>query len=160
MPTFLNLLVLFLKLSGRCGASSRRSCGNVTFGVDVGVYVSSEALSSMTKEHEDERKIQCNKPYWKNGSNLGDGSEFRKLAENRSRLLKIQTTLNHIGSSSSPLSLFIDAPHLPDSSRKSTSRFKKVGIFFFCCLLENGWGNPAETSCFAKLSAGVVRQIY
>ena len=37
MPTFLNLLVLFLELSGRCGASSRRSCGNVTFGVDVGV---------------------------------------------------------------------------------------------------------------------------
>ena len=26
MPTFLNLLVLFLELSGRCGASSRRSC--------------------------------------------------------------------------------------------------------------------------------------
>ena len=37
MPTFLNQLVLFLELSGRCGASSRRSCGNVTFGVDVGV---------------------------------------------------------------------------------------------------------------------------
>ena len=34
----------------------------------------------------------------------------------------------------------------------------KVGIFFFCCLLENGWGNPAETSCFAKQSAGVERQ--
>ena len=42
------------------------------------------------------------------------------------------------------------APHLPDSSRKSTSRFKKVGIFFFCCLLENGWGNPVETSCLAN----------
>ena len=28
MPTFLNLLVLFLELSGRCGASSRRNCGN------------------------------------------------------------------------------------------------------------------------------------
>ena len=33
----LNLLVLFRELSGRCGASTRRSCGNVTFGVDVGV---------------------------------------------------------------------------------------------------------------------------
>ena len=31
MPTFFHLLVLFLELSGRCGASSRRSCGNVTF---------------------------------------------------------------------------------------------------------------------------------
>ena len=53
-----------------------------------------------------------------------------------------------------------DAPHLPDSSRKSTSRFKKVGIFFFCCLLENGWpwGNPVETSCLATLTAGVVRK--
>ena len=29
MPTFLNLLVLFLELSGRCGASSHRSCRNV-----------------------------------------------------------------------------------------------------------------------------------
>ena len=38
----------------------------------------------------------------------------------------------------------------------STSRFKKVGIFFFCCLLENGWGNPVETSCFATLTAGVL----
>ena len=51
-----------------------------------------------------------------------------------------------------------DAPHLPDSSRKSTSRFKKVGIFFFCCLLENGWGNPVEMSCLATLTAGVVRK--
>ena len=33
MPTFY-LLVRFLELSERCGASSRRSCGNVTFGVD------------------------------------------------------------------------------------------------------------------------------
>ena len=32
--------------------------------------------------------------------------------------------------------------------------------FFFCCLLENGWGNPAETSCFAKLTAGVMRKRY
>ena len=32
-------------------------------------------------------------------------------------------------------------------------------IFFFCCLLETVC-NPAETSCFAKQSAGVVRQIY
>ena len=53
-----------------------------------------------------------------------------------------------------------DAPHLSDSSRKSTSRFKKVGIFFFCCLLENGWGNPVETSCLATLTAGVVRKKY
>ena len=53
-----------------------------------------------------------------------------------------------------------DAPHLPDSSRMSTSRFKKVGIFFFCCLLENGWGNPVETSCFETLTAGVVRKKY
>ena len=51
-----------------------------------------------------------------------------------------------------------DAPHLPDSSRKSTSRFKKVGIFFFGCLLENGWGNPVETSCFEKLTACVMRK--
>ena len=35
---------------------------------------------------------------------------------------------------------------------------KKVGIFFFCCLLEDGWGNLAETSCFAKLAAGVLRK--
>ena len=53
-----------------------------------------------------------------------------------------------------------DAPHLPDSSRRSTSRFKKVGIFFFCCLLENGWGNPVETSCLETLTAGVVRKKY
>ena len=55
-----------------------------------------------------------------------------------------------------------DAPHLPDtgSSRMSTSRFKKVGIFFFCCLLENGWGNPVETSCFETLTAGVVGKEY
>ena len=52
------------------------------------------------------------------------------------------------------------APHLPDSSRKSTGRFKKVSIFFFCCLLENGWGNPVETSCFATLTAGVMRKKY
>ena len=51
-----------------------------------------------------------------------------------------------------------DAPHLPDSSRKNTSRFKKVGIFFFCCLFENGWGNPVETSCLETLTAGVVRK--
>ena len=25
-------------------------------------------------------------------------------------------------------------------------------------ILENGWGNPAETSCFAKLTAGVMRK--
>ena len=53
-----------------------------------------------------------------------------------------------------------DAPHLPDSSRKSTRRFKYVGIFFFCCLLENGWGNPVETPCLATLTAGVVRKKY
>ena len=53
-----------------------------------------------------------------------------------------------------------DAPHLPDSSRKSTSRFQKVGIFFFCCVLENGRGNPVETSCFATLTAGVGRKKY
>ena len=52
-----------------------------------------------------------------------------------------------------------DAPHLPHSSRKSTSRFKKVGIFFCCCLLENGLGNLAETLCFATLTAGVVRKV-
>ena len=40
----------------------------------------------MTKEHEDERsthkkrKTQCNNAYGKNGSNLGDGSEFGKFA--------------------------------------------------------------------------------
>ena len=32
--------------------------------------------------------------------------------------------------------------------------------FFFCCLLENGWGNPVETSCLATLTAGVVRKKY
>ena len=48
----------------------------------------------------------------------------------------------------------------PSGSRKSTRRFKKVGIFFFCCLLENGWGNPVETSCLATLTAGVVRKKY
>ena len=53
-----------------------------------------------------------------------------------------------------------DAPHLPDSSRMSTGRFKKVGIFFFSCLLENGWGNPVETSCFETLTAGVVGREY
>ena len=35
---------------------------------------------------------------------------------------------------------------------------KKVGIFFFCCIFENGWGNPAKTSCSAKRTAGVVRK--
>ena len=39
------------------------------------------------------------------------------------------------------------------------SCLKKVGIFFFCCLLENGC-NPAETSCFATLTAGVMRKKY
>ena len=55
----LNLLVLFLELSGRCGASSRRSCGNVTFGVDVGVI--KRSVSSVTKEHEDERSTRKEK---------------------------------------------------------------------------------------------------
>ena len=35
---------------------------------------------------------------------------------------------------------------------------KKVVTFFFCCILENGWGNPAETSCFGKVTAGVMRK--
>ena len=50
MPTFLNLLVLILELSGRCGASSRRSCGNVTFGVDVGVLCIKRSVSRVTKK--------------------------------------------------------------------------------------------------------------
>ena len=81
MPNFLNILVLFLELSGRCGASSRRSCGNVTFGVDVGVLCIKRSVSSVIKKHEDERstkrKVQCNNAYGKkNRSNLGDGSDF------------------------------------------------------------------------------------
>ena len=47
------ILVLLLELSGRCGASSRRSCGNVTFGVNVGVLCIKQSVSSVTKEHED-----------------------------------------------------------------------------------------------------------
>ena len=35
-------------------------------------------------------------------------------------------------------------------SHHTRSQIKEVGIFFFCCLLENGWVNPAKTSCFAK----------
>ena len=77
MPTFLNLLVLLLELSGRCGASSRRSCGNVTFARSVSMsvfYVSSEAYlglpKNMKKKHEDGRstkkKVQCNNAYRKN----------------------------------------------------------------------------------------------
>ena len=50
MPTFLNLLVLILELSGRCGASSRRSCGNVTFRVDVGVLCIKRSVSRVTKK--------------------------------------------------------------------------------------------------------------
>ena len=41
MPTCY-LLVLFLELSGRCGASSHGSYGNVTSSVDVSVYVSTK----------------------------------------------------------------------------------------------------------------------
>ena len=76
---------------------------------------------------------------------------------------------------------FADPPTFPSCAKTKTEAFSfRVGscwvfianifvsphqqtvlqVFFFCCLLENGWGNPAETSCFAKLSAGVVRQIY
>ena len=58
MPTFLNLLVFFLELSGRCGASSRRSCGNVTFGVDVGVLCIKRSVSTVTKKHEDGRSTK------------------------------------------------------------------------------------------------------
>ena len=70
MPTFLNLLVLFLELSGRCGALSRRSCGNVTFGVDVGVLCVKRSVSRVTKKHEktgeaQKRKVQCNNAYGK-----------------------------------------------------------------------------------------------
>ena len=56
MPTFLNLLVLFLELSGRCGASSRRSCGNVTFGVDVGVLCIKRSVSRVTKKKKKKKK--------------------------------------------------------------------------------------------------------
>ena len=64
------LLVLFLELSGRCGASSRRSCGNVTFGVDGGVvfFCIKRSVSSVTTEHEDrkgtrkKRKVTMEKP--------------------------------------------------------------------------------------------------
>ena len=58
MPTFLNLLVLFLELSGRCGASSRRSYGNVTFGVDVGVLCIKRSVSWVTKKHENGRSTK------------------------------------------------------------------------------------------------------
>ena len=72
MPTFLNLLVLFLELSGRCGAFPRRSCGNVTFGVDVGVLCIKRSVSSVTKKHEDGRStkkpsrnvVLCNTDCW------------------------------------------------------------------------------------------------
>ena len=47
--------VLFLELSGRCGASSRRSCGNVTFGVDVGVLCIKRSVSRVTKKKKHER---------------------------------------------------------------------------------------------------------
>ena len=70
MPTFFNLLVFFPELSGRCGASSRRSCGNVTFGVDVGILCIKRSVSSVTKKHEEGRsakkgKVQCNNAYGK-----------------------------------------------------------------------------------------------
>ena len=55
---FLNLLVLFLELSGRCGASTRRSCGNVTFDVNVGVLCIKRGVSSVTKKHEDGRSTE------------------------------------------------------------------------------------------------------
>ena len=44
MPTFY-LLVLFLELSGRCVASSHRSCGNITFGVDADVLCIKRSVS-------------------------------------------------------------------------------------------------------------------
>ena len=81
---FLNLLLLFLELSGRCGASSRRSCGNVTYGVDVGVLCIKRSVSRVKKNMKtgeaQKRKVQCNNAYRKNRSNLGDGSEFGKFA--------------------------------------------------------------------------------
>ena len=85
MPTFLNLLVLFLELSGRCGASSRRSCGNVTFGVDVGVSFIKRSVSRVTKKHEktgeaQKKRYSVTMHMEKNRSNLGDGSEFGKFA--------------------------------------------------------------------------------
>ena len=63
MPTFLHLLILFLELFGRCGASLRRSCGNVTFGVDVGVLCIKRSVSSVTKKHEDGRNTQKKERY-------------------------------------------------------------------------------------------------
>ena len=51
-----------------------------------------------------------------------------------------------------------DVPHLPDSSTKSTSRYKRLAFPFFGCKLENGPGNPAETSYFGTLTTGVVRK--
>ena len=47
------LLLLVLELSGRCDASSRRSCANVTFGVDVSVFCNQRSVSSVTTKHED-----------------------------------------------------------------------------------------------------------
>ena len=75
MPTFLNLLELFLELSERCGASSRRSCGNVTFGVDVGVLCIKRSVSSVTEEHEDwktqKREVTTGEVQEKKGNNAG-----------------------------------------------------------------------------------------
>ena len=69
MPTFLNLLVLFRELSGRCGASTRRSCGNVTFGSMSVFFCIKRSVSRVTKKHEDgrstKRKVQCNNAYEK-----------------------------------------------------------------------------------------------
>ena len=81
MPTFLNLLVLILELSGRCGASSRRSCGNVTFGVDVGVLCIKRSVSRVTEKHEDgrstkKRKIQRNNAYGKKTHHLSYSGFF------------------------------------------------------------------------------------
>ena len=61
-------------------------------------------------------------------------------------------------------SLLIPFPHHTSSQFCKARRFGRVApaifIFQVSCLLENGWGNQTETSCFAKLTAGVMRKRY
>ena len=131
------LLVLFLELSARCGASSRRSCGNVTFGADVSVFCIKRSVSSVTTEHEDGQSTRKKKKgkQWKNRSNLGFSGFsivtflfFLVLFPSSCSVVTLDTLrLIQKTSTSTPNMTFPqlrrdDAPHRPDSSRKSTSR--------------------------------------
>ena len=57
------------------------------------------------------------------------------------------------------ITLLILFSHHTSSQCCKARRFDRVALAIFG-LLENGWGNPVETSCFATLTAGVVRKKY